>query len=81
VLFGVGNAPALADALVGLLDDPGARKGLAASASAAVRRYDWGRVADQVLTVYETVRLGADRVGEDPQVRGLLGRWRDQAAR
>jgi hypothetical protein len=41
-----------------------------------VRRYDWDRVAGQVLAVYETVRLGTDRVGEDVASRRLLTRWR-----
>ena len=31
--------------------------------------------AQQVLAVYETVRLGADRVGQDPAAGGLLARW------
>ena len=79
VLFPVGDGDALADALIGLLADPVARKRLAASAEVAVRRYDWDRVADQVLPVYETVRIGADQVGEDPRIRRLLTRWRDQA--
>jgi phosphatidylinositol alpha-mannosyltransferase len=79
VLFSAGDSAALADALVGVLADPATRAVLAANASAAVRRYDWGRVAERVLTVYETVRLGADRVGEDPGTRRLLARWLDQA--
>lgn len=79
VLFGVGDAGALAAAVLGLLDDPAGRRAQAARAAAAVRRYDWSRVADQVLAVYETVRLGADRVREDTGPRGLLGRWRDPA--
>lgn len=79
VLFTAGDGAALADALVGVLADPATRAVLAADAFAAVRRYDWGRVAEQVLTVYETVRLGADRVGEDPGTRRLLARWLDQA--
>lgn len=78
VLFPVEDSAALADALVGVLCDEDSRAALSAAASAAVRRYDWSRVAGQVLTVYETVRLGADRVGEDPRTRRLLGRWRDQ---
>ncbi|HET9657971.1 MAG TPA: glycosyltransferase family 4 protein [Kineosporiaceae bacterium] len=78
VLFPVGDGAALADALVGLLADAAARHRLAAHAAAAVRRYDWHRVAEQVTTVYETVRLGAERVGEDPRARRLLARWRDQ---
>jgi phosphatidylinositol alpha-mannosyltransferase len=79
VLFPAGDPAALADALVGVLRDPGARAALSAAGSVAVRRYDWDRVAGQVLTVYETVRLGAERVGEDPRTHRLLGRWRDQA--
>ncbi len=34
-------------------------------------------IAEQVLSVYETVRIGTDRVGEDPVSRGLLTRWRE----
>jgi phosphatidylinositol alpha-mannosyltransferase len=79
VLFPAEDSAGLADALVGLLLDARARTALSAAASAGVRRYDWGRVAGQVLTVYETVRLGAEQVGEDPRTRRLLGRWRDQA--
>jgi phosphatidylinositol alpha-mannosyltransferase len=77
VLFPVGDGAALAEALVRLLTDAEARARVALAASGAVRRYDWNRVAEQVLTVYETVRLGADRVGEDPRTRRLLGRRRD----
>jgi phosphatidyl-myo-inositol alpha-mannosyltransferase len=76
VLFPVGDDRALASSLVALLDDAGERARLVASASGAVRRYDWSRVAGQVLAVYETVRLGADRVGEDVGSRRLLTRWR-----
>ena len=79
VLFPVGDGAALAGALVGLLNDADTRTRVAAAAAGAVRRYDWSRVAEQVLVVYETVRLGADRVGEDPQTRRLFARWRDQA--
>jgi phosphatidylinositol alpha-mannosyltransferase len=76
VLFPRGEPQALASALVGLLDDAERRARLSASAGRAVRRYDWGRVAQEVLAVYETVRLGADRVGEDVGSRRLLTRWR-----
>jgi phosphatidylinositol alpha-mannosyltransferase len=79
VLFPAGDGAALADALVGVLAVPAVRAQLAARAGVAVRRYDWSRVAQQVLRVYETVRLGAERVGEDPGTRRLLTRWRDQA--
>jgi phosphatidyl-myo-inositol alpha-mannosyltransferase len=80
VLFPAGDAEALAHSLLGLLDAPEERGGLAETASRAVRRYDWSRVAGEVLAVYETVRLGADRVGarvgEDVTSRRLLTRWR-----
>jgi phosphatidylinositol alpha-mannosyltransferase len=76
VLVPAGEPGALASALLRLLDDPAQRSRLSAAASRAVRRYDWDRVAGQVLAVYETVRLGADRVGEDVGSRRLLTRWR-----
>jgi phosphatidylinositol alpha-mannosyltransferase len=75
-LFPVGDSAGLASALIRLLDDPDARRGYSERASAGVRRYDWDVVGAQVLAVYETVRLGADRVGEDRQAEGLLARWR-----
>jgi phosphatidyl-myo-inositol alpha-mannosyltransferase len=76
VLFPVGDPQALASSLLALLEAPSERARLVATASRAVRRYDWSRVADEVLAVYETVRLGADRVGEDVGSRRLLTRWR-----
>ena len=74
-LFDVGDPAALAAQLVGLLGDPECRAGFARRAAVAVRRYDWPVVARQVLAVYETVRLGADRVGQDPATGGRLTRW------
>lgn len=49
------DAGALADRLTALLDDPDRRAALRASASRAVRRYDWSTVTAQVVRVYETV--------------------------
>jgi phosphatidylinositol alpha-mannosyltransferase len=74
-LFPVGDPAGLATGLLGLLRDPQARRELTARAASGVRRYDWSVVANKVLAVYETVRLGADRVGEDPAAGGLLTRW------
>jgi phosphatidylinositol alpha-mannosyltransferase len=76
LLVAVGEPQPLASALLRLLADPAERSRLSLAASGAVRRYDWDRVAGQVLAVYETVRLGADRVGEDVVSRRLLTRWR-----
>jgi phosphatidylinositol alpha-mannosyltransferase len=75
-LFPTGDPAALASTLLDLLGDPARRADLAARASIAVRRYDWSRVATQVLEVYETVQLGAERVGEDLRAQGLFARWR-----
>ncbi len=77
VLFRQGDPADLAGALVRLLRDPAERVRTAAAARAAVGRYDWSRVAADVLAVYETVRSGTDRVGEDPDPPGLFGRRRD----
>lgn len=80
VLVPTGDHAALARAVLDLLADPERAAGLARRASVAVRRYDWSRVAAQVLDVYRTVRLGADRVGPDPRAQSLLARWRDTRA-
>jgi phosphatidylinositol alpha-mannosyltransferase len=61
-LFPTGSTQALAEAVVGLLRDPGERARLRAGASAAVPRYDWGTVTDQVLEVYDLV-LGTRAAG------------------
>jgi phosphatidylinositol alpha-mannosyltransferase len=54
-LFPTGDSDVLAEAVVGLLGDPGERERLRAGASAAVPRYDWARVTEQVLEVYDLV--------------------------
>jgi len=76
LLVAAGEPQPLASALLRLLADPAERSRLSVAASGAVRRYDWDRVARQVLAVYETVRLGAGRVGEDVVSRRLLTLWR-----
>jgi phosphatidylinositol alpha-mannosyltransferase len=77
VTFAAGDPQALASAVLGLLADPERRRELSGQAAIAVRRYDWPRVASEVLAVYETVRSGTERVGADPDARRLLARWRD----
>jgi phosphatidylinositol alpha-mannosyltransferase len=80
-LVGVDDAAALGAAIGDLLADPQERARLSAAAADAVRRYDWTRVADQVLAVYETVTVGPERVGDDPAVHSLLSRWRREVER
>ncbi|GLY30550.1 GDP-mannose-dependent alpha-(1-2)-phosphatidylinositol mannosyltransferase [Kineosporia sp. NBRC 101731] len=79
LLTRTGDAPALAAAIGAVLADPDAARARAQRASTAVRRYDWSRVAAQILDVYDTVTLGADKVGEDPRL-GLFARWRPKAS-
>ncbi|NHC13952.1 glycosyltransferase family 4 protein [Motilibacter deserti] len=69
-LVPVGDAPALADAVVGLLSDSTRAARLRATASTVVRRYDWPGVAARVLAVYETVTAGAGSVAPLPPGRG-----------
>jgi phosphatidylinositol alpha-mannosyltransferase len=57
-LFAVGDPADLARATARLLDDPKRRTALSAAALDAVADYDWGVVARNVLSVYETVVLG-----------------------
>jgi phosphatidylinositol alpha-mannosyltransferase len=80
VLFAVGDDTALADAVLGLLADPGRRAELAAAGAHVVRRYDWSTVTDQVLAVYETVASASGSVDAEPPRRRLwprLGRVKD----
>lgn len=49
----VGDSSALAAEAIALLGDPARRARYRAAASLGVRRYDWSRVADEVLAVYE----------------------------
>ncbi|HEY3908085.1 MAG TPA: glycosyltransferase family 4 protein [Streptosporangiaceae bacterium] len=54
-LFGNGDADDLAAAIGRLLDDPQRRAALSAAASAAVRDYDWPKIAKDVEQVYAAV--------------------------
>jgi phosphatidyl-myo-inositol alpha-mannosyltransferase len=58
-LFATGNPQALADALAGLLDDPGRRERLVAAGARAVAPFDWSIIVEQVLRVYELAIAGA----------------------
>jgi phosphatidylinositol alpha-mannosyltransferase len=61
-LFGVGDAADLARVTARLLDDPARRAELSVAALDAVADYDWGVVARNVVSVYETVVLGRSTV-------------------
>jgi phosphatidylinositol alpha-mannosyltransferase len=76
VLVATGDPDALAAAITDLIRDRTRAAELSQRAAVAVRRYDWEVVAANVVDVYETVRIGADRVAEDPRAQGLLSRWR-----
>jgi len=54
-LVPVGEAAALADALIEVLDNDVLRQRYVAAGSEAVRHYDWSVVASQIMRVYETV--------------------------
>ncbi|MBF6212844.1 glycosyltransferase family 4 protein [Nocardia puris] len=62
VLVPVGDAPALATAIDGVLTDTARRERLVRTANQVVGEYDWPVVAEQILRVYETVTVGDTRV-------------------
>jgi len=70
-LFVSGDPADLAAAIARLLDDPQRRATLSAAASAAVRDYDWARIARDVVKVYEAV-LPASALGA-PGTSGFSG--------
>lgn len=54
-LVAVEDSAALADGLIEVLADEATRERYVRAANAAVQRYDWSVVADDILRVYETV--------------------------
>jgi phosphatidyl-myo-inositol alpha-mannosyltransferase len=71
MLFAPGDAESCARALTGLLRDAARRQRLAEAGRRAVRRYDWSRIAPQVVAVYESV-LGERRPASAVRARRLL---------
>ncbi|MBR7194855.1 glycosyltransferase family 4 protein [Gordonia sp. SCSIO 19800] len=61
-LVETGSPDQLAAGLVELLADPEARGDLVAAGRIRADKYDWSRVADQILRVYDTVTVGAGPV-------------------
>ncbi|TDE08593.1 glycosyltransferase family 4 protein [Jiangella asiatica] len=63
-LVPVGDADALAAEAIALLGDPGRRQLYREAATTGVRRYDWSRVTDEILAVYEmAIAVGAGGAG------------------
>jgi phosphatidyl-myo-inositol alpha-mannosyltransferase len=74
-LFRSEDSDSLAKEAIALLGDTARREELRVRARETAARYDWARVAQDVLRVYETVAVTGDKVRED--VRGqALGRFR-----
>ena len=61
-LVRAGEPAALSSAVIELFRDDDARGALVATAHEVALRYDWSRIADRILQVYETVVVGADPV-------------------
>lgn len=72
-MFPKGDSAALATALIEVLHDEKERRALVGAADVRVQEFDWDRVVDEVIAVYDSVRLPGEKVTED--LRGqLVGR-------
>lgn len=72
-IFANQDPEALATAVIEILGDPAARAALVTAADRRVRTFDWDRVVDEVIAVYESVHMPGEKVTED--LRGqLVGR-------
>ena len=72
-LVDVEDSAALAEGLIAVLADAKLRNRYAKAATAAVGRYDWSVVADEIMRVYETVAGSGMKVAVSGQA-GLAGR-------
>ena len=73
-LFTAKDPASLADAVLSVLADDASRRALVARGHTRADRYDWDSVVDDVLAVYESVRVDGEKVTED--LRGqALGRF------
>ncbi len=61
-LVPVGDSAALAQALIAVLADATLRSRYVDAGDAAVQRYDWSVVADEIMMVYETVAVSGSAV-------------------
>ena len=79
-LFPVGNAEALGSAVVEVLTDQHQRTMLIEAGNARVMDFDWERVVEDVIAVYEAVHLAGEKVEED--LRGqIVGRFAGRKSR
>ena len=72
-LVDVEDSAALAEGLIAVLADTKLRSRYVKAATAAVGRYDWSVVADEIMRVYETVAGSGMKVAVSGQT-GLAGR-------
>jgi phosphatidylinositol alpha-mannosyltransferase len=75
-LFANEDPSDLAAAIVSVMTDAGLRSRLVAEADSRVREFDWDVVVDDVIAVYDSVRLPGEKVTEDlrGQIMGRLSR-------
>ncbi|GAA1159898.1 glycosyltransferase family 4 protein [Ornithinicoccus hortensis] len=75
--FPVGDGAALASQVCSLLDDPERRRRVAEAGTARAWAFDWSRVGEQVLAVYESVRpADLATVELERSARPWSGWWR-----
>jgi phosphatidyl-myo-inositol alpha-mannosyltransferase len=73
-LFANEDPADLARHALALLADPAARQQLREAADGTVAQYDWVKVAQEIVAVYETVTPGQGKVREDTRLQ-VLGRF------
>lgn len=77
-LFTRQDPAALASGLIGLLRDPDRRRAYVAEGDRRVRDFDWDRVVDDVIAVYDSVHTPGEKVTVD--LRGqIVGRLSSRA--
>ena len=70
-LFTTKDPGSLADAVLSVLADDAARRALVARGHVRAETYDWDTVVDDVLEVYESVRVPGEKVTEDLRGQAL----------
>jgi len=75
------DSAALAVDLIELLREPAVREAYVAAADVRVRQFDWDKVVDDVIAVYDSIHMPGEKVTEDlrGQLVGRLGARGDTA--